>query len=234
MKSIARTSPQQRSRMPAREPRGQRPGVLLGGNHLLVGCQVSVFEATRFELVGRPKTQSFFQIFGKRRQEAQASKRAGRGNRAWDPCFATPTPRRLRLVERHQIAARYVGDPPLRKRVILYPLVSIRHAEQCRQIFGMIMLLCFPAPPNFAIALIAENVTRELHGLTAGIPLFDAVVVTAKTRSCWALGTSRQAPRRGFVCQDVSWKSEPRILRSFTRSNSRKKNNNCASFFQGT
>ena len=30
--------------------------------------------------------------------------RAGRGNRAWDPCFATPAPRRLRLVERHQIA----------------------------------------------------------------------------------------------------------------------------------
>ena len=34
--------------------------------------------------------------------------KAGRGNRAWDPCFET---RRLRLVERHQIAARYVGDP---------------------------------------------------------------------------------------------------------------------------
>ena len=84
-------------------------------------------------------------------QEAQASKKAGRGNRAWDPCFATPAPRRLRLVERHQIAARYVGDPPLppspppqnlrnRRRagggsVILYPLVSIRHAEQCRRTF---------------------------------------------------------------------------------------------------
>ena len=27
----------------------------------------------------------FFQIFGKRMQEAQASKKAGRGNRAWDP-----------------------------------------------------------------------------------------------------------------------------------------------------
>ena len=35
--------------------------------------------------------------------------RAGRGNRAWDPCFATPAPRRLRLVKRHQIAARSVG-----------------------------------------------------------------------------------------------------------------------------
>ena len=58
------------------------------------------------------KNMEFFQIFGKRMQEAQASKKAGRGNRAWDPCFATPAPRRLRLVERHQIAARYVGTPP--------------------------------------------------------------------------------------------------------------------------
>ena len=58
------------------------------------------------------KNIEFFQNFGKRMQEAQASKKAGRGNRAWDPCFATPAPRRLRLVERHQIAARYVGDPP--------------------------------------------------------------------------------------------------------------------------
>ena len=61
------------------------------------------------------KNIEFFQIFGKRMQEAQASKKAGRGNRAWDPCFATPAPRRLRLVERHQIAARYVGDPPPKK-----------------------------------------------------------------------------------------------------------------------
>ena len=58
------------------------------------------------------KNTEFFQIFGKRMQEAQASKKAGRGNRAWDPCFATAAPRRLRLVERHQIAARYVGDAP--------------------------------------------------------------------------------------------------------------------------
>ena len=50
-------------------------------------------------------------------QEAQASKKAGRGNRAWDPCFVTPAPRRLRLVERHQIAARYVGDPPPKKNL---------------------------------------------------------------------------------------------------------------------
>ena len=63
------------------------------------------------------KNIEFFQIFGKRMQEAQASKKAGRGNRAWDPCFATPAPRRLRLVERHQIAARYVGDSPPKKIV---------------------------------------------------------------------------------------------------------------------
>ena len=57
------------------------------------------------------KNIEFFQIFGKRMQEAQASKKADRGNRAWDPCFATPAPRRLRLVERHQIA------PPPKKNL---------------------------------------------------------------------------------------------------------------------
>ena len=89
------------------------------------------------------KNIEFFQIFGKRMQEAQASKKAGRGNRAWDPCFATPAPRRLRVVERHQIAAHPpppkktyvidVGRGGVRGGVILYPLVSIRHAEQCRR-----------------------------------------------------------------------------------------------------
>ena len=82
------------------------------------------------------KNIEFFQIFGKRMQEAQASKKAGRGNRAWDPCFATPAPRRLRLVERHQIAARYVGDPPPpsppknvrnRRRAGGYPLSSSKY-----------------------------------------------------------------------------------------------------------
>ena len=63
------------------------------------------------------KNIEFFQVFGKRMQEAQASKKAGRGNRAWDPCFAAP--RRLRLVERHQIAARYVGRG--------YPLSSSKY-----------------------------------------------------------------------------------------------------------
>ena len=79
----------------------------------------------------------FCQIFSKRMQEAQASKKAGRGNRAWDPCFATPAPRRLRLVERHQIAARYVGDPPPKKTYVIrragggsgggYPLSSSKY-----------------------------------------------------------------------------------------------------------
>ena len=65
--------------------------------------------------------------------------RAGRGIRAWDPCFGTPAPRRLCLVERHQITARYVLDPPpnptsltldgLGGGVILYPFLSIRHAS---------------------------------------------------------------------------------------------------------
>ena len=41
-----------------------------------------------------------FQIFGKRRI------------RVWDPCFATPAPRILCIVEHHQISARYVGHPP--------------------------------------------------------------------------------------------------------------------------
>ena len=57
--------------------------------------KIAVFPA--FSQRGRPKTQSLFR------------------NRAWDPCFATPVPRRLRLVERHQVAARYVGKYPTRR-----------------------------------------------------------------------------------------------------------------------
>ena len=85
------------------------------------------------------KNTEFCQIFGKRMQEAQASKKAGRGNRAGDPCFATPAPRRLLLVERHQIAARSLGvgggpppPPRIRRRVGGgvrgggYPLSSLR------------------------------------------------------------------------------------------------------------
>ena len=42
--------------------------------------------------------------------------RAGRGIRAWDRCFATPAPRRLRLVERRQITARVRGGGRSNKR----------------------------------------------------------------------------------------------------------------------
>ena len=105
------------------------------------------------------KNTEFFQIFGKRMQEAQASKKAGRGNQAWDPCFATPGPRRLRLVERHQIAARSLGGggppPRIRRRVgvggvILYPLFGVRHVEQCRRIS-----ICLQMPPK--IWAMSEN-----------------------------------------------------------------------------
>ena len=53
---------------------------------------------------------------------SQQKSRQGESSR--DPCFATPAPRRLRLVERHQIAARYVGIRRRAGGVILYPLVS--------------------------------------------------------------------------------------------------------------
>ena len=93
-----------------------------------------------------PQQTRFFQRF--RNQDVQAHRvfpdfrqkeagtpnqqRAGRGNRAWDPCFATPAPRRLRLVERHQIAARSVGGVGGGARIRRwaggggYPLSSLR------------------------------------------------------------------------------------------------------------
>ena len=93
------------------------------------------------------KNTEFYQIFGKRMQEAQASKKAGRGNRAWETCFATfsGTSSNCRAVR---------GGPPPPQNptyltsgggggggkgggVILYPLVSIRHAEQCQRILDM-------------------------------------------------------------------------------------------------
>ena len=46
-----------------------------------------------------------FQRFRRQKEKEPA------GGFEWDPCLATPAPRRLRLVERHQITARYVGDP---------------------------------------------------------------------------------------------------------------------------
>ena len=94
------------------------------------------------------KNTEFFQIFGKRRQEPQTSKEPAGGIEPGAPVLR-PAPRRLRLVERHQIAARSVGHPPppctprIRRRaggrqgggVILYPFfLAVRHAEQCRRI----------------------------------------------------------------------------------------------------
>ena len=52
-----------------------------------------------FSQLGRPD-------FRQKEAGTPTQQRAGRGNRAWDPCFPTPAPRRLLLVERHQIAAR--------------------------------------------------------------------------------------------------------------------------------
>ena len=95
-----------------------------------------------FLQLGRPKPQSF-PDFRQKETGTPNQQRAGRGNRAWDPCFATPAPRRLRLVERHQIAARSVPHPhPPNvsdvgrggvRGVILYPLLGVRHANQCRR-----------------------------------------------------------------------------------------------------
>ena len=61
-----------------------------------------------FSQLGRPKTRSLFQIFGKRRQEPQTSKEPAGGIEPGTPVLRQ-APRRLRLVERHQIAARSVG-----------------------------------------------------------------------------------------------------------------------------
>ena len=61
---------------------------------------------------GTSKNTEFFPDFRQKEAGNPNQQKAGSGNRAWDPCFATPAPRRLRLVERHQIAARYVGVPP--------------------------------------------------------------------------------------------------------------------------
>ena len=70
------------------------------------------------------------QIFCKRRQEPQTSKEPAGGIEP-GTCFATPAPRRLRLVERHQIAARSVGG--IKRRAggggVMgggYPLSSLR------------------------------------------------------------------------------------------------------------
>ena len=60
-----------------------------------------------FSQRGRPTTQSVFQSFGKRRQETETSKEPA----AWDLCFATPAPRRLRGTSSNYRAV--CGGPPL-------------------------------------------------------------------------------------------------------------------------
>ena len=69
----------------------------------------TVFPA--FSQRGRPKTQSFSRFSAKGSRKPKPAK-SRQDNRAWAPCFATAAPRRLRLVERHQITARHVGEPP--------------------------------------------------------------------------------------------------------------------------
>ena len=74
------------------------------------------------------KNTEFFQIFGKRRQEPQTSKEPAGGIEPGTP--VSPAPRRLRLVERHQIAARPWGGGAgggVRGGVVLYPLLGVRH-----------------------------------------------------------------------------------------------------------
>ena len=69
-------------------------------------------QKTRFSSVFTIRTSKnteFFPDFLQKEAGTPNQQRAGRGNRAWDPCFATP--RRLRLVERHQIAARPPPPP---------------------------------------------------------------------------------------------------------------------------
>ena len=95
----------------------------------------TVFPA--FSQRGRPKTLSFSRFSAKGCRKPKPAKKPAGGIEPGTPV----APRRLRLVERHQIAARYVGDPPppqkktyvidvgrggVRGGVILYPLVSIR------------------------------------------------------------------------------------------------------------
>ena len=104
-----------------------------------------------FSQLGRPKTQSF-PDFLQKEAGTPNQQRAGRGIEPGTPVL--PAPRRLRLVERHQIAARSLGGggapPPtyqtsggggVRGGVILYPLLGVRHAEQCRRIYIYIYTL---------------------------------------------------------------------------------------------
>ena len=83
-----------------------------------------------FLLPNISRKNTFFPAFSQSGTPSQ--QRAGRGNRAWDPCFATPAPR---LVERHQIAARSVGGGTYQTSGggVLgrgYPLSSLRCATR--------------------------------------------------------------------------------------------------------
>ena len=87
------------------------------------------------------KNIEFFQIFGKRMQEAQASKKAGRGNRAWDPLFCdTGSPKTTLSGTSSNCRAVRGGppSPPPKKAYVIdvgrggvrgggYPLSSLRY-----------------------------------------------------------------------------------------------------------
>ena len=102
-----------------------------------------VFQRFRKEDVN--KTQSFSRLSAKGGRKSKPAK-SRQGYSSLGPLFCAP--RRLRLVERHQITARFVGTPPssvpcvsdVGRGVVRggYPLSSIgvRHAEQCRRIFS--------------------------------------------------------------------------------------------------
>ena len=70
----------------------------------------TVFPA--FSQRGRPKTSSFSRFSAKGCRKPKPAKKPAGGIEPGTPVLRTPAPRRLRLVERHQIAPRYVGDPP--------------------------------------------------------------------------------------------------------------------------
>ena len=148
------------------------------------------------------KNIEFFQIFGKRMQEAQASNKAGRGNRAWDPCFATPAPRRLRLVERHQIAARYVGDPPPKKTYVIdvgrggvwgggYPLSSSKYPTRRAMSADMCIAPTSPDGPPECVRKHAQGQCFERLKLTGPDQVCGAEVWG------WA---PKCAPSAGIVC----------------------------------
>ena len=145
---------------------------LISLHFLAFPCCSPIFPATNtlfpaFSQLGRPKTQQ----------------RAGRGNRAWDPCLATPAPRRLRLVE-GGAPAPHISDVGrggggvrggVRGGVILYPLLGVRHAEQCRRIWtrtifavsGLSIFVTYDYPINMLFGLF---LSRQGDTLLLGKP----------------------------------------------------------------